>query len=439
MSTLFSSSTNHNKQARHYEFHLSFLSGFSYLVIAHSFVTTNTNLYTMSSMIAKLVVAALAAGVATAAPWTTPSSMPTTLKTMTYASTGTGVSRSVSLSTGTGVSKSVSLSTGVSSSSRTLVLSNGSTSTYKPLPTSSTVALNSTKLSSISSLNSLPTSSVRLYSSAPASIKISSSIPALPTSSVVAGNAARMSSSSLISSVSATSAAAPAATFNPATLAKELLADPEANDRWNTLFTVDGAGKQLLPQDQIQQRAVFDFNTAAPAGMGGRIILAHEDNFPILVDQGIATAVAFLNPCGMNSPHTHPRATEFLTVVQGQVTTGMMLENGFLPNPQTGALTTEITTTLNTFEGTVFPMGSIHYQFNDNCAPATFVATLNSADPGTSQIAQNFFFENERVVNITLGQPREIDGGNIAQFRSMLPANLVRAHDQCAQRCGLTV
>jgi hypothetical protein len=138
----------------------------------------------------------------------------------------------------------------------------------------------------------------------------------------------------------------------------------------------------------------------------------------------------------MNSPHTHPRATEFLTVVQGQVKTGFMLENGFLAGKKPGQLTTQVSAELSAFQGTVFPQGSIHFQFNDQCEPATFVATLNSEDPGTSQVAQNFFFLDDEIVDITLGENIQIDGKNIDQFRDTLPANLVQAVDSCLARCG---
>jgi hypothetical protein len=133
----------------------------------------------------------------------------------------------------------------------------------------------------------------------------------------------------------------------------------------------------------------------------------------------------------MNSPHIHPRATEFLTVVEGgNVTFGYILENG---------LTNEINGTLQKFQGTVFPMGSIHYQFNDNCNSSTFVAALNSDDPGTSQIAQNFFGLNPDIVNATLGFPKEINGQNIAQFAKTLPVNFVQGIERCLERCNIPI
>jgi hypothetical protein len=127
----------------------------------------------------------------------------------------------------------------------------------------------------------------------------------------------------------------------------------------------------------------------------------------------------------------HPRATEFLTVVGGSISFGYVLENGLVDPPNSP----EIAGTLTTFEGTVFPQGSIHFQFNNNCDNATFVASLNSEDPGTNQIAQGFFALNEDLVDATLGFPKTIDGSNIKEFRSKLPDNLVLAVDNCMAKC----
>ena len=38
-----------------------------------------------------------------------------------------------------------------------------------------------------------------------------------------------------------------------------------------------------------------------------------------------------------------------------------------------------------------FPQGLIHYQQNLDCYPATFLAALNSEDPGVVTITTNFF------------------------------------------------
>lgn len=221
-------------------------------------------------------------------------------------------------------------------------------------------------------------------------------------------------------------------------LAKEVASEVTNVQRFNQLLTVDGMGTELLSGDDLQKRVVFNFNEAPAQGNGGRFKLANVNAFPILAEQGISTAVGFLKPCSMNSPHTHPRATEWLTVVQGNLTSGYILENGFVdPDGKEGAaLASEVRFNIGAFEGTVFPQGSIHYQFNDNCEPATFIATLNSEDPGTSQATQNLFFLNEDVVSEALGPKFDLSGKDIADFRGMIPANLVKAMESCKATCG---
>jgi hypothetical protein len=41
--------------------------------------------------------------------------------------------------------------------------------------------------------------------------------------------------------------------------------------------------------------------------------------------------LVFLEPCGINTPHIHPRATEFLVLVEGSnLQFGSFLENGLV-------------------------------------------------------------------------------------------------------------
>lgn len=157
------------------------------------------------------------------------------------------------------------------------------------------------------------------------------------------------------------------------------------------------------------------------------------ESFPILTDLGISTTLGFMNPCGINTPHVHPRATEFLTLVEGEnLRFGYVLENNIVA-PGRNA---EIAGNLKKFEGTVFPQGSIHFQFNDSCDRAVFVASLNSDDPGTLQVAQGFFALNSTIVGATLGPPDEINGQNIEVFRQVIPANLAQEIGICLARCN---
>ncbi|KAF2625151.1 RmlC-like cupin [Macroventuria anomochaeta] len=235
-------------------------------------------------------------------------------------------------------------------------------------------------------------------------------------------------------SSTSTAAAPPAPTADQSQLFRDLFSAPTAIKRFQRLL-VSGQGDTLLTGDALRKLTVFSFNNAIPApnATGGATKAANIETFPILTGLGISTTLGFLEPCGINTPHVHPRATEFLTLVDGaNLKFGYVLENGLVGAGQNP----EIAGTLNKFEGTVFPQGSIHFQFNDNCQKATFVAALNSEDPGTSQIAQNFFALNAGVVNATLGFPKTIDGKNIEEFRKYIPANLAQDVDVCLARCS---
>ncbi|KAF2746923.1 RmlC-like cupin, partial [Sporormia fimetaria CBS 119925] len=211
----------------------------------------------------------------------------------------------------------------------------------------------------------------------------------------------------------------------------QLLTQGSALKRFKLLLTSNG---KLKPESEIAAATVFDFNaaSAAPNAKGGRALAANIDTFPLLTDLGISTTVAFLSPCGLNTPHVHPRATEFLTLVSGSLTFGSILENGLVDPGQPA----EIRGRLQPFQGTAFPVGSIHYQFNPSCdTEAVFVASLNNEDPGTNQVAQGFLGLDGGVVNATLGFPKTVDGRDLEGFRKMIPANLALDVESCLRRC----
>ncbi|KAK7045112.1 Spherulin-1b protein [Favolaschia claudopus] len=217
---------------------------------------------------------------------------------------------------------------------------------------------------------------------------------------------------------------------NAASIATGLKNEPSSNDRLKKLLT-DSSGN-LLTGDALRQLTVFDFNNQAPAAgaNGGTILLATVDNFPILQSLGISGAVSFVEPCGLNIPHTHPRANEMFTVIDGILDTGFVQENGF---------NTVVESQLGKFQATVFPMGSLHYQQNPTCSPAAFVAALNSEDPGRSDIATTFWMLPSDVVDAALGFPETIGGSNIAAWKSHLPANLAAGVESCLQACNITI
>ncbi|KAF9649044.1 RmlC-like cupin, partial [Thelephora ganbajun] len=141
---------------------------------------------------------------------------------------------------------------------------------------------------------------------------------------------------------------------------------------------------------------VFDFNSGVGlvSGAGGNITVANLADFPYLLGKGMSLTVGKMAPCGLSTPHYHPRATEFLYMLTGsELKVGFLLENGVRL----------VTNVLKPGQGAIFPKGSFHYQVNTDCEPVTFVAGLNSEDPGVSSVAQRFFGIQPAVVDATLG------------------------------------
>lgn len=124
-----------------------------------------------------------------------------------------------------------------------------------------------------------------------AGLSASAAVSAYPQDSGVAtaSNAANTVASFAVPTISqpatatpaASSAAAAASAANVA-LAKEALQAVTNVGRFNALLTVDGDGQELLDDATLRSRLVFDYGArAAPLGMGGRFILANQNNFPV--------------------------------------------------------------------------------------------------------------------------------------------------------------
>ncbi|KAJ7871650.1 hypothetical protein B0H14DRAFT_3439364 [Mycena olivaceomarginata] len=135
------------------------------------------------------------------------------------------------------------------------------------------------------------------------------------------------------------------------------------------------------------------------------------------------------SPAGLNIPHLHPRANEMFTVIDGILDTGFVQENGFQHrDPDTA----------REVPGNRVSHGSIHYQQNPTCSPAVFVASLNSEDPGRSDIATSFWMLPSDVVDAALGFPETIGASTIDAWRAHLPVNLAAGVDSCLKSCGLS-
>lgn len=201
----------------------------------------------------------------------------------------------------------------------------------------------------------------------------------------------------------------------------------------------------LFPHPPNASNDTYQFvNDTVTPPTGGRIVLSTIDVFPALGSTGLAQAVGFVNPCGLNTPHWHPRANEFLTVVKGKLIGALILEqNGGAgnvvgrPPPPHGALP-QINTTLSNYTGMLFPKGLIHWQFNPECEPAIFVAGFDNHDPGRAELARGFFsVEPDEVIESDTGYTEYLTPKQIQKLRPLQTSSFTSIVASCAKRCGI--
>ncbi|KAK3418246.1 hypothetical protein EUGRSUZ_H04201 [Eucalyptus grandis] len=122
-------------------------------------------------------------------------------------------------------------------------------------------------------------------------------------------------------------------------------------------------------------------NTSNP--LGSKVTTAFVDQFPGLNTLGISMARLDFAPGGLNPPHTHPRGTEVLVVVEGTLLVG------FVTSDQLN--NTLFTKVLYKGDVFVFPIGLIHFQLNIGNTYALAFAGLSSQNPGLITIANAVF------------------------------------------------
>ncbi|KAK7828791.1 germin-like protein subfamily 1 member 7 [Quercus suber] len=121
-------------------------------------------------------------------------------------------------------------------------------------------------------------------------------------------------------------------------------------------------------------------NTSNPAG--SKLTPMTAALIPGLNSLGISLVHSDYAPWGINPPHTHPRATEILIVLEGSLEVGF-----FMSNPQNRL----ITKVLQKGDVFVFPIGLIHYQRNVGIGNVIAIAALSSQNPGVITIANAVF------------------------------------------------
>ncbi|KAM7523226.1 hypothetical protein LguiA_013129 [Lonicera macranthoides] len=139
-------------------------------------------------------------------------------------------------------------------------------------------------------------------------------------------------------------------------------------------------------------------NTSNP--LGSLVSPAFVAELPGLNTFGISIVRIDFAPNGLNAPHSHPRAAEVLTCLEGTLYAGFISTN-----PQ-HRLFAKI---LHEGDVFVFPRGLIHFQLNLGKTKARAMAALGSQNPGIITIANTIFGSNPPVPTEVLTKAFQVD------------------------------
>ena len=103
-------------------------------------------------------------------------------------------------------------------------------------------------------------------------------------------------------------------------------------------------------------------------------------NYPALNTQGLSLAKINYAKGGLVPPHTHPRASEVITVIKGEVHVGFVDTAGKL-----------FSATLKKSDVFLFPKGLVHFQLNVGGGHAVTVSVLNAQNAGVQLMASALF------------------------------------------------
>ncbi|XP_049397860.1 germin-like protein subfamily 1 member 13 isoform X3 [Solanum stenotomum] len=151
--------------------------------------------------------------------------------------------------------------------------------------------------------------------------------------------------------------------------------------------------------------------TAVP-GSGAAAKFLTVDNIPGLNTLGISIGRIDLEPQGLAPLHTHPRATELITVLEGTLYVGFLVPDR--ANFFKSRLFSKILYPGDVF---VFPIGLIHFQYNVGNKKATYLAAFNSQNPGFVIIPNSIFASNPPIPDDVLTQGFQLSKTQIAELR----------------------
>ncbi|KAK9070675.1 hypothetical protein SSX86_011077 [Deinandra increscens subsp. villosa] len=192
---------------------------------------------------------------------------------------------------------------------------------------------------------------------------------------------------------------------DPSPLQDFCVADPKSPVLVNGLVCKD---PKLVQADDFLFRGLNIMGNTTNA-VGSNVTAVNVAQLPGLNTLGISMVRIDFAPMGINAPHTHPRATEILTLIEGRLLVGFVTSN-----PENRL----ISKVLEEGDVFVFPQGLIHFQQNIGHGNAIAIAALSSQNPGVITIADAVFGSNPDIVGDILAKAFQVDINVVYQIQS---------------------
>lgn len=141
--------------------------------------------------------------------------------------------------------------------------------------------------------------------------------------------------------------------------------------------------------------------------VGSLVTAANVEKVPGLNTLGLSLSRIDYVAGGLNPPHTHPRATEVIFVLEGELDVGFITTGNKL-----------ISKSVKKGEVFVFPKGLVHFQKNNGKKPASVIAAFNSQFPGTQSIAATLFGATPAVPDNVLTKAFQIGTKEVGKIKS---------------------
>ncbi|KAH1259177.1 Germin-like protein 5-1 [Glycine soja] len=142
---------------------------------------------------------------------------------------------------------------------------------------------------------------------------------------------------------------------------------------------------------------------------GSLVTGANVQKIPGLNTLGVSLSRIDYAPGGINPPHTHPRATEVVFVLEGTLDVGFITTANVL-----------ISKSISKGEIFVFPKGLVHFQKNNGKEQASVIAAFNSQLPGTQSIALTLFAATPPVPDNVLTKAFQVGTKEVEKIKSRL-------------------